>query len=689
MTAMITNPGPQSNLTNTAVSLQIVATGASSFNSTTLPPGLSINTSGLITGSPTTAGTYSVTVDASPSLSTMFAWVINVSVMYYQGSAGRDSIDDQPILIAAIEDWYSATSVYPSVIVFSGLVCFGSTFYPPPGTNITGAVYQFNRFGGSVTGGSGFLISSAVIAPLNTSNTGPLIQFGQYGSGWDLDYPGGPWEWDGTFSLEGENPHVFNLGFCGRPGGIASDPAIPGLVGIAAEDVGDGRILHCSFDGFDNLGIGNSGVLGGAIRIESSGGGDGLTSEGWHLDDVAFLDCGYGVIFLGPMSTDGTIRDIHSNGTMLPVVLGVGPSDNAGGALVSDCHFVGNTPSTWVTLASNDTDITSWDGTQTLNVADASEFELQSGAIGVASITWGDPVVEVAYIQYKGTGTGELKDCTFLSGSVGTTVYTNNPVNAAIAPATLIGSGSAVDYLPSVKAHITSGPGPGGQCNWHLDHSYFDKQWDAQAAHIYVNGLGAQIVGCYFIAQVANYSANTPGQIGPAFIVFDSGISLTHGPDCIITDNVFDQGNGGTYGDGTYGEPNMFAMAQLLFVNNGESGQIAYVGMIRNNRFRAYGTTMLSRTDTATVTDTMTTVTDASIKDWDLNALLGTAHFPPGTRISLVTVGSGFTASAAASSGGSSVVVYPCPGIVDANVNAIGITKNTALGFFEAPTLPQ
>src|SRR5439155_26269536 len=55
-----------------AFSYQITATNnPTSYNATGLPPGLSVNTStGLISGTPTTAGTYSVTISATNAGST-------------------------------------------------------------------------------------------------------------------------------------------------------------------------------------------------------------------------------------------------------------------------------------------------------------------------------------------------------------------------------------------------------------------------------------------------------------------------------------------------------------------------------------------------------------------------------------------------------------------------------------------
>jgi hypothetical protein len=81
----VTNPGDQSGSTDISTNLQIQATasdgGQLSYDATGLPAGLSIDpTSGLITGTPTTAGVSNVTVtaaDASGSIATTtFTWTI-------------------------------------------------------------------------------------------------------------------------------------------------------------------------------------------------------------------------------------------------------------------------------------------------------------------------------------------------------------------------------------------------------------------------------------------------------------------------------------------------------------------------------------------------------------------------------------------------------------------------------------
>jgi Putative Ig domain/PLD-like domain len=85
-TVTVTNPGSQSGTAGAAASLQIHASDSASgqtltYSATGLPAGLSISSStGLISGTPTTAGTYTVTVTAkdttNASGSATFTWTI-------------------------------------------------------------------------------------------------------------------------------------------------------------------------------------------------------------------------------------------------------------------------------------------------------------------------------------------------------------------------------------------------------------------------------------------------------------------------------------------------------------------------------------------------------------------------------------------------------------------------------------
>jgi len=86
-TVTVTNPGNQVGTVDVAASLQIQATDSVAgqiltYTATGLPPGLSISSStGLITGTPTTIGTFNVTVTARAGVtgSATFTWTITAS----------------------------------------------------------------------------------------------------------------------------------------------------------------------------------------------------------------------------------------------------------------------------------------------------------------------------------------------------------------------------------------------------------------------------------------------------------------------------------------------------------------------------------------------------------------------------------------------------------------------------------
>jgi len=84
----VTNPGPQEGLAATAVSVQLAAADTTSgqtpaFTAIGLPVGVSISSSGLISGTPTTAGTYTVDVTAEDAngaqATTSFTWTVEPS----------------------------------------------------------------------------------------------------------------------------------------------------------------------------------------------------------------------------------------------------------------------------------------------------------------------------------------------------------------------------------------------------------------------------------------------------------------------------------------------------------------------------------------------------------------------------------------------------------------------------------
>ncbi len=117
-TVTVTNPGNQTSTVGTAVSLQITATDSASgqtltYSATGLPAGLSINSStGLISGTPTTAGSNSVTVTAKDTTgatgSASFTWTINPSS---SGCTAQQLLGNPGFETGSISPWTSTSGV--------------------------------------------------------------------------------------------------------------------------------------------------------------------------------------------------------------------------------------------------------------------------------------------------------------------------------------------------------------------------------------------------------------------------------------------------------------------------------------------------------------------------------------------------------------------------------------------------
>jgi subtilase family serine protease len=120
-TVTVTNPGSQTGTVGTAVSLQIKATDSASgqtltYSATGLPAGLAISSStGLITGTPTTAATYSVTVTAKDTTgasgSAAFTWTISASG---GGCTAAQLIGNPGFETGVISPWTSTSGVLAS-----------------------------------------------------------------------------------------------------------------------------------------------------------------------------------------------------------------------------------------------------------------------------------------------------------------------------------------------------------------------------------------------------------------------------------------------------------------------------------------------------------------------------------------------------------------------------------------------
>jgi len=144
-TVTVTNPGSQTSTVGTAASLQISASDSASgqtltYSATGLPAGLSINSStGLISGTPTTAGTSNVTVTATDTTgangSASFSWTVNSST-----SAGSLQINSGG---AATGTWV-ADEDYSGGSTASVTNAISTTGVTDPAPQ---SVYQTNRYG--------------------------------------------------------------------------------------------------------------------------------------------------------------------------------------------------------------------------------------------------------------------------------------------------------------------------------------------------------------------------------------------------------------------------------------------------------------------------------------------------------------------------------------------------------------
>ena len=117
-TVTVTNPGSQTGTVGTAASLQISATDSASgqtltYSATGLPAGLSISsTTGLISGTPTTAGSNSVTVTAKDTTgasgSASFTWTINAAS---SGCTAQQLLGNPGFETGSISPWTSTPDV--------------------------------------------------------------------------------------------------------------------------------------------------------------------------------------------------------------------------------------------------------------------------------------------------------------------------------------------------------------------------------------------------------------------------------------------------------------------------------------------------------------------------------------------------------------------------------------------------
>ena len=177
----VTNPGSQAMTVGTAVSLPVTATDSRedslTFSAAGLPPGLSISPSGLISGSPTAAGSYSVTVTATDTTGASGSAAFSVTV----GQAAQ-SITFSPPTSGTVggSATLSATgggSANP--VVFSVDASSGPGVCTVSGAN--GATVNYAAAGSCVidanqAGGAGYTAAPTVTQTITVGQAGPASQ---------------------------------------------------------------------------------------------------------------------------------------------------------------------------------------------------------------------------------------------------------------------------------------------------------------------------------------------------------------------------------------------------------------------------------------------------------------------------------------------------------------------------------
>jgi hypothetical protein len=206
-TVTVTNPGSQTGTVGTAASLQISATDSASgqtltYSATGLPAGLSINSStGLISGTPTTAATYSVTVKATDTTgasgSASFTWTINpatgnVVTVTNPGSQTGTVGTAVSLQISASDSASGQTLTYSATGLPAGLSINSSTGLIS-GTPTTAATYSVTVKATDTTGASGSASFTWTIGSSSScGSTSNIVKNPNFASGsTDWNDPGG------------------------------------------------------------------------------------------------------------------------------------------------------------------------------------------------------------------------------------------------------------------------------------------------------------------------------------------------------------------------------------------------------------------------------------------------------------------------------------------------------------------
>jgi hypothetical protein len=147
----LTQPVNQTSVQNTAASLTLTATDPEgsviAYSASGLPPGLSINaSSGVISGTVTTVGTYAVTASASDgasSASRTFTWTVAAATVWAK-TATWDR-NPEPAVTGYILSYGTQSGVHPTSINVGNVLT--SQFFPPLGRHYA-VVQAYDSTGG-------------------------------------------------------------------------------------------------------------------------------------------------------------------------------------------------------------------------------------------------------------------------------------------------------------------------------------------------------------------------------------------------------------------------------------------------------------------------------------------------------------------------------------------------------------
>jgi Putative Ig domain/PLD-like domain len=195
-TVTVTNPGSQSGTVGNAASLQISATDSASgqtltYSASGLPPGLSISsTTGLISGTPTVAGTYTVTVTVTDSTgakgSVTFTWTVgaatsNTVTVTNPGSQTGTVGAAASLQISASDSASGQTLTYSASGLPSGLSISSTGLIS--GTLTTAATSSVTVTATDTTGAKGSVTFTWTVSTASGCGAQQLIQNGGFQSG--------------------------------------------------------------------------------------------------------------------------------------------------------------------------------------------------------------------------------------------------------------------------------------------------------------------------------------------------------------------------------------------------------------------------------------------------------------------------------------------------------------------------